>query len=132
MRLLLVEDSALIRTVTHLAFSQREPELREAANGVEALATLAGTLQPFDVILLDLQMPDMNGVEFLRALHQRPAHRATPVVVATRESDTSPLLVEARRLGVAAVVKKPWKPHELVEVVRQECGGGRTGKPSST
>jgi CheY-like chemotaxis protein len=121
MRLLIVEDSALIRKVTHLAFPVREHELQEAANGGEALALIAGAAQPFDAIVLDLRMPDMNGVEFIRALHQRPRHRDTPVVVATSEGDDSPLIQEARQLGVAAIVKKPWKPHELADVVRQAC-----------
>jgi len=122
-RLLIVEDSELIRKVTHLAFPQREHELIEAANGLEALAVLARTAQPFDAIVLDLQMPDMNGVEFLRALQQRSQHRDTPVVIATSESDASPLLLEARQLGVAAIVKKPWKPQTLAQVVRDSCGG---------
>jgi len=125
LRLLIVEDSALIRKVTHLAFPAREHELQEAANGVEALALIAAATQPFDAIVLDLQMPDMNGVEFVRALRQRPRHRDTPVVVATSEGDDSPLMQEARQLGVAAIVKKPWKPHQLADVVRQACGNQR-------
>ena len=125
MRLLIVEDSALIRKVTHLAFPVREHDLREAANGAEALAHIAGAPDPFDAIVLDLRMPDMNGVEFLRALRQRERHRDTPVVVATSEDDTSPLMQEVRQMGVAAIVKKPWKPHELLQVVRQACGSRR-------
>src|SRR5215210_2401585 len=112
-RLLIVEDSELIRTITRLAFPEAEYELQEAVNGLEALTALASSAQPFDAILLDLRMPDMNGTDFLRALRQRPRHRDTPVVLATSEADTSELLVEARRLGVAAVVKKPWKPQAL-------------------
>ena len=92
MRLLIVEDSALIRKVTHLAFPSREHELQ----------------QPFDAILLDLRMPGMNGVEFIHALRQR-----------------AELVQDARRLGVAAVVKKPWKPQELAMLVQQACGSRR-------
>jgi two-component system, chemotaxis family, chemotaxis protein CheY len=112
MRLLIVDDSELMRKVTRLAF-RGAADIEEATNGLEALARIATARHPFDAIVLDLQMPDMNGVEFLRALHQRPAHRDTPVVIATSEAESSPLLQEARRLGVAAVLKKPWKPHEL-------------------
>src|SRR5919112_4267683 len=64
-------------------------------------------------------MPDMNGVEFLRELRHRPVHRETPVVIATSQRDTSPLLIEARLLGVPAIVKKPWKRQELAEIVRR-------------
>jgi two-component system, chemotaxis family, chemotaxis protein CheY len=125
LRLLIVEDSALIRKVTHLAFPGRGHDLQEAASGVEALALLTGAADSFDAIVLDLRMPDMNGVEFIRALRQLPRHRDTPVVVATSEGEDSPLMEEARQVGVAAIVKKPWKPHELADVVRQACAGRR-------
>jgi CheY-like chemotaxis protein len=121
-RLLIVEDSALIRKVTRLAFPSREHELHEAENGIEALGLIDGTIQPFDAILLDLQMPGMNGVEFLRALRQRPRHRDTPVVIATSEKESSELMQEARRLGVAAIVRKPWVPMELANLVLEACG----------
>jgi CheY-like chemotaxis protein len=124
-RLLIVEDSELIRKMTRLAFPTREHELQEAASGMEALACLSRASQPFDAILLDLRMPDMNGAEFLRALRQRPLHRETPVVIATSEEGISDLLVEAGRLGVAAVVKKPWRPQELAAIVRQACADRR-------
>jgi CheY-like chemotaxis protein len=76
--------------------------------------------------VLDLQMPDMNGVEFLHTLRQRALHRQTPVVVVTSERDDSPLLEEVRQMGVAAIVKKPWKPRELAEVVRRACAASQT------
>ena len=120
MRLLVVEDSALIRTVTRLAFPSRDHEIQEAADGRQALAILDATTQRFDVILLDLRMPEMNGVEFIRSLRERARHRDTPIVVASSEDRTSDLVKEARRLGVAAIVKKPWKPQELAQVV-QTC-----------
>ena len=126
MRLLIFEDSALIHKVTHLAFPSREHERLEAENGLQALAILDAVNQPFDAILLDLQMPSMNGVELVIRVRQRAAHRETPVVVATSEKETSELVQEARRLGVAAVVKKPWKPQELATLVQQACVAGRS------
>ena len=57
-------------------------------------------------------------MEFIRALRQRPLHQHTPIVIATSETESSELLQDARRLGVAAVVKKPWKPQELVAAVQ--------------
>ena len=118
MRLLIVDDSPLMRKVTHLAFPGAKFEIEEAENGYGALAQLSLAQQPFDVIVLDLQMPDMNGVEFIRAMRLRPSHADTPIVIASSESEDSELLQEARRLGVAAVVKKPWKPKELAAAVQ--------------
>jgi CheY-like chemotaxis protein len=101
-----------------LAFSHRQHTLVTAANGRDALEALDTSSEPFDLILLDLRMPDMNGVEFLATLQRRRAP-SIPVVLTTAEPPGSALLQEARALGPAAVVTKPWKPLELREVVRQ-------------
>lgn len=119
MRLLVVEDSPLLRKMFGLAFPNLWNDLQQAENGREAMAVLAGTLEPFDVVLLDLRMPDMNGVEFIRALRRQPVHRHTPVVLTTAEADDSELMREAQALEVAAIVKKPWHPQGLRQVVQQ-------------
>ena len=118
MRLLIVEDSALIRKVTRLAFSPKEHELYEAEDGLAALELLDNAAEPFDAILLDLQMPRMDGCQFIQALRDRARHRDTPVVLATSERETSELLREARTLNPAAVVKTPWNPKALAELVQ--------------
>ena len=125
MRLLIVDDSALMRKVTHLAFPGAKFEIEEAENGFGALAQLSLAQQPFDVIVLDLQMADMNGVEFIRAMRLRPLHAKTPIVIASSEGEDSMLLQDARALGVAAVVKKPWKPKELAAAVHMAAGPRR-------
>jgi len=119
MRLLVVEDSSLLRKMFGLAFPQQFHELGQAENGREAIQVLASARAPFDAVLLDLRMPDMNGAEFIRALRQLPVHRRTPVVLTTAEADDSVLMREATELGVAAVVKKPWTPQKLRLVVEQ-------------
>jgi CheY-like chemotaxis protein len=119
MRLLVVEDSPLLRKMFGLAFPNQTNDLQPADNGRSALELLAGSDEPFDAVLLDLRMPDMDGVAFLRALRRQPVHRLTPVVLTTAESDDSKLLEQARALGVAAVVKKPWSPQALRGAVHQ-------------
>jgi CheY-like chemotaxis protein len=119
MRLLVVEDSPLLRKMFGLAFPNQTNDLHPAENGRSAMELLAGSGEPFDAVLLDLRMPDMDGVEFLRVLRRQPVHRLTPVVLTTAEADDSELLAKARLLGVAAVVKKPWSPQALRAVVQQ-------------
>jgi CheY-like chemotaxis protein len=119
MRLLVVEDSPLLRKMFGLAFPNQTNDLQPAENGRSAMDLLAASRVPFDAVLLDLRMPDMDGVAFLRALRKQPVHRWTPVVLTTAESDDSELMVQARTLGVAAIVKKPWSPQELRSVVQQ-------------
>jgi CheY-like chemotaxis protein len=121
-RILIVEDSALVQRMYGLAFSRRSHEMVLAANGQEALDTIKSEAVPFDLILLDLRMPDMNGVDFLTALKQRGGP-PIPVVLVTAESDESPLVHQARELGAAAVVHKPWKPTDLREVVHRVLPG---------
>jgi CheY-like chemotaxis protein len=118
MRLLIIEDSPLVRRMYGLAFSRREHELVEVENGLQALDALAGAPNPFDVILLDLRMPDMDGATFLRTLRRTALFRDIPIIVTTAEPESSELLQEVRALGIDAVVKKPWKPHELLDLVR--------------
>jgi two-component system chemotaxis response regulator CheY len=117
-KVLIVEDSPLVRKMYGLVFSRREHELTTAEDGRKGLVALAGASGRYDLILLDLRMPDMDGVEFIRAMRRSPEFRAIPIVLTTVEPDDSELLREATRLGVAAVVKKPWKPHELRGVVQ--------------
>jgi len=120
MRILIVEDSPLVQQMYGLAFSRREHELTTASDGRAALAQLADPASRFDVILLDLRMPGMNGVEFLREVRRDARLAQLPIVVTTMEPEESELLREARRLGVTAVVRKPWHPqqlHDLVEAI---------------
>ena len=118
MNVLIVEDSPLVRKMYGLVFSKREHELVTAEDGRKALESLTGDTRPFDLILLDLRMPDMDGVEFIRAVRRTARFREIPIILTTVEPDGSELLREAQELGVAAVVKKPWKPQELRAVVQ--------------
>jgi CheY-like chemotaxis protein len=117
-RVLIVEDSPLVRKMYGLVFSKREHDLTTAQNGRMALEVLAGERRRFDLILLDLRMPDMDGVEFIHEVRRDGRFRDIPIVLTTVEPDGSPLLEDAVTQGVAAVVKKPWKPHELRAVVQ--------------
>ena len=121
MRILIIEDAPLVRKMYGLAFSAHEHQLSCAENGRLGLELLAKE-GPFDVVLLDLRMPDMNGVDFIRAVQRQRALRHLPIVLTTAEADDSPLLREATGLHVAAVVKKPWKPKELRAVVESVVG----------
>jgi two-component system chemotaxis response regulator CheY len=125
MRLLVVEDSPLLRKMFGLAFPHQSHELHPAENGRIAMEVLAIPGAPFDAVLLDLRMPDMNGVEFIRALRQDPRHQGTPVILTTAESDESELMHQAHALGVSAVVKKPWSPQALRNIVQKVLDSSR-------
>jgi CheY-like chemotaxis protein len=104
-RLLIVEDSPLVRKMYGLAFPNREHVLTAVENGDKALTAIAGSQQPYDLILLDLRMPDMDGVEFIRALREYGTLARSPIVLTTAEPDDSVLMIQAKALGVAAIVR---------------------------
>ena len=116
-RILVVDDEAELTDVMRQMLESAGYEVATAESGAVALELLATAR--FDAIVSDLRMPDMDGVAFLRALRRQPVHRLTPVVLTTAESDDSELLEQARALGVAAVVKKPWSPQALRGAVHQ-------------
>src|SRR5258706_13610298 len=93
-RLLLVEDSPAILRLYHEVLKRLDIELRDADTGARALAELGDTIP--DVVLLDLELPDMNGVEILRAIRRRGLPSAVVVVTAHGSVHTA---LEAKREG---------------------------------
>lgn len=93
-----------------------------ASNGLEALALLRGTEKSPEIprdrrlILLDLNMPNMNGIEFLRELRADPELKATPVIVLTTSNEDRDK-VEAYNLNVAGYILKPVTLSKFVEAV---------------
>lgn len=110
LNILLVEDDAVDVMNVRRAFKKGNitNPLFVAGNGLEALEQLRGDEFPRSrrLVLLDLNMPKMNGIEFLRALRSDPDLRATPVVVLTT-SDAERDKVEAYDLLVAGYLLKP-------------------------
>jgi CheY-like chemotaxis protein len=119
MRILIVEDSPLVQKMYGMVFPAREHTVVRAANGREALIHLATAAEPFELILLDLRMPDMNGVEFIAEARKRCGEAVRlPILLTTAEPEGSDLVQQARALGITAMVRKPWKPQELREAVQ--------------
>ncbi len=109
MRILIVDDSQTMRLLQRAALEQLGHECAgEAVNGAEALEK-AAICSP-ELILLDLRMPVMDGLTFVRNYRQRDRH--TPIIVVTSESD-KPRVIEAFRLGVTDFLVKPFTPDTL-------------------
>ncbi|WP_445382587.1 response regulator [Robiginitalea sp. IMCC43444] len=109
MNLLLIEDDAIEtmkfqRVLTKL---QIPHELREAKNGEEALDLLENEPLP-DLILLDLNMPRMNGIEFLKRLKEHEQIKFLPTIILTTSENREDLL-ECYKIGIAGYVIKPLK-----------------------
>jgi two-component system cell cycle response regulator len=113
-KILTIDDSKTVRLIIKKAFKPYDCEIFEAANGVEGLA-LAAKVEPA-LILLDITMPVMDGVEMLTRLKADPQLKAIPVVMLTAEGGRDHVLNIAK-MGVRGYIVKPFKEEAMIEKV---------------
>lgn len=111
-KILTVDDSKTVRIIVKKAFKGYDCEILEAANGVEGLAVAAKDGP--DLILLDITMPVMDGVEMLTKLKSDPITKGIPVIMLTAEGGREHVLKIAK-IGVRDYIVKPFKEDVLVE-----------------
>jgi two-component system, cell cycle response regulator len=110
-RILSIDDSKTIRLLLARLFRPFACELMEAANGEEGLAV--ATRENPDLIILDYNMPVMDGITLLRKLREHATLKRTPVIMLTADSGLQSLATVAR-LGVRDYVTKPFHEEELL------------------
>lgn len=111
-RFLIVDDSATVRKMIKASLRSLDPTFGEAGSGLEAIEQLA--LQPYDAITLDLNMPDMQGLEFLRFVRSHEAFKHLPVLVVTTRSDGG-IEQDVLSAGANAYLSKPFNSEQLLE-----------------
>lgn len=111
-KILTVDDSKTIRMIVKKAFKPFDVELLEAENGVEGLA-VAGKSKP-DLIILDITMPVMTGVEMLGKLKEQDSLKNIPVIMLTAESGKENVM-QIVKMGVKDYIVKPFKGEQLIE-----------------
>ena len=124
-KILTVDDSRTIRMIVKKAFEQYDCELFEAENGVEGLA-VAAKVNP-DLIVLDITMPVMTGIEMLGKLKEEEGLRAIPVIMLTAESGKDNV-INIVKMGVKDYIVKPFKGEQLIERARQVLDLKREGQ----
>jgi CheY-like chemotaxis protein/anti-anti-sigma regulatory factor len=112
LKVLTVDDSKTIRRIVSKAFKPYDCEIHEAENGVEGL-TIASKIRP-DLIVLDITMPIMNGIEMLKKMRQEILLKDIPVIMLTAESGKDSV-VEIAKIGVKDYMVKPFKDFQLIE-----------------
>ena len=121
MKILIVDDSLLERKLLSgvLRKSGINNEILQAVDGEEAIAVLGNNYQDICLILLDWQMPKMNGLEFMKAVVKVPAVSQIPIVMVTA-SGSEENKREAREVNpqLAGYVVKPYKAETLVETIK--------------
>jgi two-component system chemotaxis response regulator CheY len=114
MRALIVDDSRFMRVHLRRLLERAGVECMEAGDGCDALDALRGAGNGFDLMLLDVNMPQMNGLECVRALREAGLGPAMKVMMVTTESDNS-FIESALQYGADEFLMKPFTAESLRE-----------------
>ena len=114
--IMIVDDSASLRQVVGISLRSAGYDVLEGCDGVDALKKLTG--QKVHLIISDVNMPNMDGINFVKKVRELPNYKFTPIVMLTTESQD-----EKKREGQAAGAKawmvKPFNPPQLLSVVQK-------------
>lgn len=112
--ILTVDDSTSIRQMVGFTLKQAGYTVLEAEDGVKGLEVAKGN--KVDLVITDLNMPNMNGMELIRSLRQEAAYKFTPILMLTTESDDSKKM-EGKQSGATGWIVKPFNPDQLLKVI---------------
>lgn len=112
--ILVVDDSASIRQVVSIALKGAGYSVIEAVDGKDALGKLDG--QKINLVISDVNMPNMDGISFLKEMKQKPSYKFTPVIMLTTEGAEEKKR-EGQAAGAKAWVVKPFKPEQMLQAV---------------
>ena len=117
-RILIIEDSVSVRVSLRNILEPLGHEIVEAVSGEDALDKLAIS-HDFDVIITDINMPDMDGITFIKHQKENELYSQIPTIMCTTEPDPN-IAVEAKKLGVIkAWITKPVRPEVLITFVNR-------------
>lgn len=118
-RILSVDDSTSIRQLVSFTLEKEGYEVVLAVDGQDALEKAKDS--PVDMVITDLNMPNIDGIALIRALRADPSFRFTPIVMLTTES-ASDKKDAGKLAGATGWIVKPFRPEQLVAVVRRLLG----------
>lgn len=113
--ILVVDDSASLRQVVSIALKGGGYNVIEACDGVDGLAKLAAA-EKIHLIISDVNMPNMDGITFVKTLKQKPEYKFTPVIMLTTEAEEEKKR-EGQAAGAKAWVIKPFQPQQMLAAV---------------
>lgn len=120
LNILLIEDDTIevMKLNRVIASLQIKPKIIEANNGEEALGILEKNDKKPDIILLDLNMPKLSGIEFLSILKNTETLKSIPAVVLTTSNNTKDV-IECYKIGIAGYIIKPLKYEDYVSKIKK-------------
>lgn len=114
--IMIVDDSASLRQVVGIALKGAGYDVLEGCDGRDALGKLKG--QKVHLIISDLNMPNLDGIGFLKAVKETPHYKFTPVLMLTTESQEEKKR-EGQAAGARAWMVKPFRPEQLLAAVQK-------------
>ncbi len=115
---LVVDDSASLRQVVGIALKGAGYQVVEGCDGKDALAKLDG--RAVNLIISDVNMPNMDGITFVKEVKKLANYKFTPIIMLTTES-LEAKMKEAQAAGAKAWVTKPFKPDQMLAAVNKLC-----------
>jgi two-component system chemotaxis response regulator CheY len=116
--ILTVDDSASVRQMVRFTLSDAGYTVIEAADGQDALGKLT---HPLNLVITDLNMPNLDGIGLIRRLRANPAYKGVPIIMLTTESQQSKKL-EGKAAGATGWIVKPFTMQQILSVVRRMVG----------
>jgi two-component system, chemotaxis family, chemotaxis protein CheY len=116
--ILVVDDSSSLRQVVSIALKSAGYDVFEAADGKDALSKLTG--QKVHLVVSDVNMPNMDGITFVKEMRKLPAYKFTPVIMLTTENQEAKK-AEGQAAGAKAWMVKPFKPDQMLMAVSKLC-----------
>lgn len=120
-KILLVEDSSTVRQQVGILLSGAGYGTLEADNGRDAVATVAAHKDGLAMIIADVNMPVMNGIEMIQSLRDKGLAPGVPILMLTTEGQPE-LIEKARKAGAKGWIIKPFKPDLLLAAVKKLAG----------
>jgi two-component system, chemotaxis family, chemotaxis protein CheY len=114
-----VDDSASVRQMVNFTLQDAGYGVVEAVDGKDALSKLGGV--PVHMIITDLNMPNMDGIELIRNVRRDSSRKFIPIIMLTTESQAEKKL-EGKSAGATGWIVKPFKPEQLLAVVKKVLG----------
>lgn len=118
-KILVVDDSITMLQMIGFTLEKAGHEVLTAENGVKALGVCESATP--DLIITDMNMPAMNGLELIKALRAIPATEKKPILVLTTETDPA-LKAQGRAAGATGWIVKPFNPQALIDVLPRVLG----------
>lgn len=117
--ILAVDDSASMRQMVVFTLTSAGHTVTEAADGQQALETAKG--KTFDLVLSDVNMPNMDGITLTRELRTLPSFKFTPILMLTTEAGLEKK-TEGKEAGATGWIVKPFNPEQLLATVKKVVG----------